>query len=220
MRVPVVELPAQRQPPGEHVVHVYDQDASLVEVVVAFLGPALSRGEAALVVATRLHREMLAVALVESGLPLPALRASRQYVELDAEDTLAQLCGAGRLDGASFGRVIGGLLRSVLAEHGRVHVYGEMVARLWGRGDTATALSLEHHWNDLATVLPFRLCCAYPSRTVDVVGTSEDYAQMLAAHSSSSTDERRAISTWHAGPRPPGGPRAGRSRSGPASGRR
>ena len=149
------------EPGFEHLVHLYETDASLARCVLEFLSPGLA-DQAALVVATPEHRTLFANALEESGVDVEALRAEGRYVERDAEQLLATFLRDGVIDPLSFRLSVGESVRALAATHGRVHVYGEMVACLWGRGDSAAAVVLEHAWNDLAGVADFRLCCAYP----------------------------------------------------------
>jgi hypothetical protein len=184
--MPVLELPAQRRPRHDHVVHVYRSEAALVGCVHAFLAPGLDGREAALVVATPERRAMLADSFAQGGADVGLLRADGRYVDLDAEDTLDSFSVDGRIDPGLFARTIGGRLRAMLAGHGRVRVFGEMVARLWERGQAAEALELEHLWNGLALQLPFRLCCAYPEAVVSSIGTVGQLEEMLRAHTASS----------------------------------
>lgn len=179
-----VRLPAQRRPRPDHLVHVHADDGSLVDVVAQYLTPVLLAGDAAVVVATPVHRAQFAAAVTAAGVDLACCRRRGQYVELDAEAALASFSPTGTIDPAQFALRIGGRIAEVAALFPRVHVYGEMVARLWGRGDAAAALDLEHLWNDLATRQSFRLLCAYPARTVHSIGSIGQLGEMLRAHTS------------------------------------
>jgi hypothetical protein len=161
---------------------VYKAKAELVAYVMDFVLPALRNDEAGLVVATPVHRALFAEAVDAAGFDVPELRRTGQYVELDAEDTLGAFFIAGRIHPSAFRLVIGDRIRTLTYQFGRVNIYGEMVARLWGRGDTASALQLEHLWNDLMRTHPFRLCCAYAERTIDAAGTPADLEEMHRTH--------------------------------------
>lgn len=180
--MPDLEVPAQRRPRPDHLVHIYESDADLAGRVTGFLAPALREGDAAVVVATMDHRELICDSLADAGIDLTLLRGTGRWTPLDAEETLASFCVRGRPDPAAFARVVGGLLEAAVARHGRVHVYGEMVALLWGRGAVVDALTLEDLWNRLASVQPFRLLCAYPTPAVASVGSTEQFQQMIDAH--------------------------------------
>lgn len=154
--------PDDIEPPFEHLVHLYETEATLAHCVVAFLAPGLA-DEASFVVATPEHRRLFAQALEACGVDVDALRLEGRYVEQDAETLLATFLRDGAVDPLAFRLSVGEPVRALAAAHGRVHVYGEMVACLWGRGDSHSAVVLERAWNDLACVADFRLCCAYPA---------------------------------------------------------
>lgn len=170
-RVPSFELDDVRSPyalhvdpgPREHVVLLYESERALSRRVVDFLTPGLLLDEGLLVVATPVHRRLLRSALTAAGADLTALRRDGTYVELDAEETLAGFLVDGRVSAMGFNSAVGHRIRTMSAQHGRVHIYGEMVACLWGRGGAAEAVELEHLWNELARHHDFRLCCAYPT---------------------------------------------------------
>ena len=167
--------------PHEHVVLLYESEQALARSVVAFLTPALLLDEALLVVATPPHRALFAAALTGVGADLPALRAAGRYVELDAEATLEAFLADGKVSRLGFSTTVGRRVRQLATDHGGVHIYGEMVACLWGRGDAAAAVVLEDLWNDLAEHEDFRLCCAYRSDLL--VGEDLHVGDMLETHS-------------------------------------
>ena len=168
-------------PTLEHVVHIYDTDEALARCVTAFVAPGLA-DEAALVVATPEHRALFRRSLERSGADVAALEQAGRYVALDAETTLGQFFSGGHIDPAGFDAAVARPLQALADAHGRVSVYGEMVAGLWGRGDASTALALEGLWNGLAGQVDFRLCCAYP---VSAIGAAPiaDVDSMFGTHS-------------------------------------
>jgi hypothetical protein len=165
----------------EHLVLLYQSEEVLARSVVTFLAPALIRDEPMLVVATGRHRRLFADALETAGADLPGLRKSGLFAELDAEDTLAAFLHDGLVSREGFDTSVGQWVRALSAAHGRVHIYGEMVSCLWGRGDAPAAVELERLWNDLARHQDFRLCCAYPANQLASDEPAVD--DMLAAHS-------------------------------------
>ena len=165
----------------EHVVHLYAEDATLVRCVTAFLAPALLGEEAAVVVATPEHRGIFADALAAAGIDVDALVRAGRLVCRDAEQTLATFFADGAVDPAGFDREVGAVVQRLAARHGYVHVYGEMVACLWGRGDSASAVVLEQAWNRLGRAADFRLCCAYPLSTIGA-GSDADVERMFDTH--------------------------------------
>ncbi len=173
--------PLLSEPAFEHLVHLYETEATLARCVLAFLAPGLPE-QAALVVATPEHRSLFAGALAQCGVDVEELRREGRYVERDAEQLLATFLREGQVDPPAFRRSVGEPVRALAAAHGRVHVYGEMVACLWGRGDSRAAVVLEEAWNELAGLADFRLCCAYPVSAV-TTGRREDVDAVLACHS-------------------------------------
>ena len=174
-------VPALDEPAFEHLVHLYENDASLARFVLAFLAPAL-REQAVLVVARPDHRVLLAQALEGALVDVDAMRAQGRYVERDAEQLLGTFLRDGVVDPQAFRLSVGEAVRGLAAAHGRVHVYGEMVACLWGRGDGAAAVALERAWNDLAGVADLRLCCAYPVEAM-TTGVPAHVDAVLGCHS-------------------------------------
>jgi hypothetical protein len=169
------------EPGFEHLVHLYETEATLARCVLTFLTPGLA-DEAALVVATPEHRALFAQALEDSGVDVDALRREGRYVERDAEQLLGSFLRDGTVDPLAFRLSVGEPVRALAAAHGRVHVYGEMVACLWGRGDSSAALVLERAWNDLAGMAEFRLCCAYPVAAM-TTGDPSHVDAVLGCHS-------------------------------------
>jgi hypothetical protein len=167
--------------PLEHVVHIYDTDEALARCVTAFITPGLTH-EAALVVATPEHRALFRRSLERRGADVAELEQAGRYVALDAETTLSRFFSGGQVDPDGFDAAVARPLRALADAHGRVSVYGEMVACLWGRGDAASALELEELWNGLAGQVEFRLCCAYPVSAIGAAPVA-DVDSMFGTHS-------------------------------------
>jgi len=67
-----VPIPLSR---STHVVQFYEQDHALVEELGRLIGTSLLNGDAAMVLATRPHRDALAQELVARGLNISAVSA-------------------------------------------------------------------------------------------------------------------------------------------------
>jgi hypothetical protein len=150
--------------PGAHAVQFYSSDGHLLDLLTRFVGTALIGGDAALVIATRAHRDGLTKRLRGRGFDVSVPRDEGRYLALDAAATLAKFTREGRLDRQLFRQLIGdAVARFAAAASGRrIAAFGEMVALLWAAGRHESAIQLEQFWNELAREHAFSLCCAYP----------------------------------------------------------
>ncbi len=150
--------------PG-HSVQFYADDSFLLEGLGQFVGATLVAGDAAVVMATRAHREGLAERLRERGLDLRLAAKQGRYLSLDAAETLSKFMMNGWPDAARFSRVIGNVITQLAAavpgKHLGVAAFGEMVALLWAEGKPDAAIRLEQLWNELGRTHSFHLHCAY-----------------------------------------------------------
>jgi hypothetical protein len=148
-----------------HAVQFYETDAYLIEALSAYVGRGLASGEAAVVVATPVHRAGLEARLAAEGIDLARAREHGTYVPLDAAELLSRFMVDGALSEPRFFEIVGGVIRRARGENGgsrRVRVFGEMVALLWADGRPDDAIELERLWNELARTLAFALVCGYP----------------------------------------------------------
>lgn len=159
---------------SDHLVQFYEADAFLLDAVGRFIGPALSSGDAAIVIATAAHRAALEERLQADGIDTAAARACGQYLTLDAAETLSRCLVDGAPDPARFTEVVGGMVARAAAGGRHVCIFGEMVALLAVEGNGA-ALRMEELWNDLQKTHSFALLCAYP---MDRLG-GEAFAEMV-----------------------------------------
>jgi len=91
-----------------HVVQFYSEDKSLIETLGRFIGSALEAGDAAIVVATKTHRDGLAQQLESRGLNVASAIEEGRYVPLDAAETMAAIMVDGWPDESRFANHIGG----------------------------------------------------------------------------------------------------------------
>jgi signal transduction histidine kinase len=149
-----------------HVVQFYSDDSFLIESLSQFVGAALVAGDAAIVIATRKHRDSLAHRLSDRALNLDKAACEGRYIALDATEALSRFMRDGQPDPSVFAATIGAEISRAAtgaAHHNaRVVAFGEMVALLWAEGRAEAAIKLEQLWNDLARQHSFSLRCAYP----------------------------------------------------------
>jgi PAS domain S-box-containing protein len=148
--------------PTAHLVQFYETDSALMATLGDFVAQGLAAGDVCIVVATPTHRNALDRHLQDQGIDLNAASMQNRYLSLDAQATLSQFMIDGVPDPVLFTNAMRGVLSQVATSHFPVRIFGEMVAILWAQGNHAAATQLEDLWNELHTVAPFTLLCAYP----------------------------------------------------------
>ena len=181
---------------GDHVVYFYHESDSLLEALANFLGGALAADNAAIVIATKLHREGIQRRLIARGLDV--LKASKEgrYVELDASELLSKIIVEGMPDSGRFEAIVGEAIveakACARASDPEIAAFGEMVSLLWSEGNTEAAIRLEQLWNELAKKHSFSLRCAYPVANFDGELNSQPLMRVCAEHSAVVLDENDA----------------------------
>jgi len=148
--------------PSEHLVQIYDDSTAFLDSLEGFVAGGLRANDGVLVIAVPAHRFALNERLAAAGFDLDEARANDQYIDLDADETLAQFMHNGWPDDQVFARMVAGLLNRAGKDGRRVRAFGEMVAILWDKGHTAATVRLEHLWHRLCQKDGFSLFCAYP----------------------------------------------------------
>jgi PAS domain S-box-containing protein len=178
---------------GDHVAYFYQESDSLLEVLSTFIGGALGAGNAALVIATKMHREGLRNRLTARGLDIPKATNEGRYVELDAAELLSKIMVDGMVDCGRFEAIVGGAIARSKAcakvARPEIAAFGEMVSLLWTEGKVEAAIRLEQLWNELAKNLSFSLRCAYPVTHFSGENNSQPLMRVCAEHSAIVLDE-------------------------------
>jgi PAS domain S-box-containing protein len=176
-----------------HVVQFYREDHSLVATLAQYLGTALSKGDAAIVIATQPHNDALVTELKSKGHDLHALIEQGRYLPFEASDVLSRFMRDGVPDAAQFSTFMGALIAqaksAVKHEPPCVAIFGEMVAILWAQGNHEGAIKLEGLWNDLAKSHSFTLRCGYPMTGFSDRTHAEPFLRICAHHSAVVPDE-------------------------------
>ena len=164
--------------PRAHVVQLYEREEALLDLLEDFVAGGVSVGDAVVLIATGEHLAAIGERLAAHGLDAGALRASRQYLPLDAEEVMARFMVSGWPDEGLFVEAVTGIFDRV---RGRpVRAFGEMVALLWARGESGATVRLEHLWNAFSEKEAFSLFCAYPR---DAFCEDAALASICGAHS-------------------------------------
>jgi DNA-binding NarL/FixJ family response regulator len=149
-----------------HEVLFYSDDVVLLENIAHFIGAALKFGNAAIVLATKPHREMLLEELKAQGVDAGVLIQEGAYVSLEVADALSTFMVDDRPDPdrfiESFKKLIESTSKAAKANHPRVAIFVEGAALLWAEGKKEAAIQLEHLGDDLARTRKVDILCAYP----------------------------------------------------------
>ena len=168
-----------------HDVGFYSDDAGLLDRLTGFIGPALSVGNAAIVIATESHRDSLLLRLQTTGLDIGAAIEEGRYIALDAADALAKFMVNGLPDRILFLMLLGNLVAEATevarGEEARVAIFGECVELLCAQGNLEAAIQVEKLGNQLAKEHDLDILCGYNLRTVH--SSSHISEQICAEHS-------------------------------------
>jgi len=171
--------------PRDHLVQLYDNEASLTTRISHYLREGLERQEAVIAIASTPHREAIRTDLREHEVDVDQAVDQGRLILLDAEETLAQFMVEGRPDADRFEAKVGSLLDNTAAKDGSrsLRAYGEMVDLLWKDGNRSAAIHLEHLWHRLLRRRSLPLLCAYRIDILDPSFHEECFQSVLAIHS-------------------------------------
>ena len=183
---------ARRQP--EHVMTLFDSEASRATAVAAFIAESYQRREPVAVLATGRHWEAIVAAAGAHAAELSRGLADGASHFCDAEMALHDISRGGYPDRALFDRFLAGLLARVPA--GRVNVYGELVDVLASRGEFSAAIELEHFWNAGLEVQQIHLMCGYDATHFASYGAASRLRDLCACHSATRVSADDALGRW------------------------
>jgi MEDS: MEthanogen/methylotroph, DcmR Sensory domain len=160
--------------PCEHVVQIYENDESFLNLLTGFIVGGVNEGECAVVIATAAHLTALDERLAALGYSVSSLISKTQYIPLDAEETLSRFMVNDWPDENLFYNVITEVIVKAKGNSRKVRAFGEMVAILWAKGQVGATVRLEHLWNRFCENEAFCLFCAYPES-----GFTQDAAESV-----------------------------------------
>jgi CheY-like chemotaxis protein len=181
------DTPAAEKAPHNHEVLFYSDDTVLLATVTRFLAAALRAGNAAIVLATKSHRDSFLQRLKTDGVDTDGALQQGTYISLDATDTLSAIMVNGLPDPVRFFGGIGGFIeaaaRAAKSEEPRVVMFGEAVALLQAEGNADAAIRFEQLGNDLAKTHKVDILCAYSLRSFHVKENAHVFESICAEHS-------------------------------------
>jgi hypothetical protein len=158
--------PGEEQAPHRHEVLFYSDDTVLLDRLSRFAAAALDAGNAAIVLATKAHRNSLLQRLKAGRVDINGALRQGTYISLDAADTLARIMVNDMPDSVLFFKGIGGFIETAIkatkSEQPQVVVFGEAVALLLAEGKADAAIRFEQLGNELAKKHEVDILCAYP----------------------------------------------------------
>jgi DNA-binding NarL/FixJ family response regulator len=170
-----------------HEVGFYWDDRSLLDGFTHFVGAALKNGNAAILIATQVHREKLLGRLQAYGLDVSVAIEQGRYIALDNAETVSTFMVNDLPDPAQFSKVTRDLIvrtaKSVRGEHARIAACGECAPLLWERGNAEGAVRLERLWDELARSYGVQVFCGYPQSSFQFRTGSHTFERICAEHS-------------------------------------
>ena len=161
---PFADTSAEKAP-HSHEVLFYSDDTILLVSVTRFIAAALRAGNAAIVLATKSHRDSLLQRLKAEGVDTDGALQQGSYISLDATDVLSAIMVNGLPDPVRFLERIGGFIEAAASaaksEEPRVVMFGEAVNLLQAEGKADAAVRFEQLGNDLPKTHKVDILCAY-----------------------------------------------------------
>jgi hypothetical protein len=173
--------------PHHHEVQFYSDDVVLLDRAAPFVAAALKSGDAAVIIATKPHRDSLVQRLKSEGFDVDAAIKAGMYVAVDAAAALAQIMVHDMPKSARLFKLMGGLIEEAMKAgnkaHPRVAVFGEGVSLLWEEGKADAAFRVEQLWNKLSVTYEVDTLCAYRMSSTHGEENDHDFKSICAEHS-------------------------------------
>jgi DNA-binding NarL/FixJ family response regulator len=179
-------LPQNARITRRHEAGLYSDDRFALDDLTQFIGAALKAGNAAIVVATKLHRDSLLPRLQAYGLDIGTAIEQGRYIALDAADTLSTFMLNGMPDLVRFLKLFDDLVvtasKAAKADQARVVIFGEMCDLLWAQGNVEAAIQVEKLGNQLVQIYDLDILCGYSLGSVQGMD-SHALQRICAEHS-------------------------------------
>jgi hypothetical protein len=176
--------------PNDHLVQIYDDENAFLNSLEGFVGSGFLSGEGVIVIATQEHLKFLNQRLISQGFNISKLISEDKFVPLDAEELLEAFMVNNQPDEKRFMKLVQGVVKRARKNDRKVRAFGEMVAVLSKKGQTATALELEQLWNKYCEKETLCLFCAYPRTSLTATGMQHvccEHSKIISGSSGPST---------------------------------
>lgn len=164
-----------------HLLQFYENDKVFLDTLEGFTVSAILAGNSLIIIATDNHLLLLNSRLVEQGFDLELLKASHQYIALEAKEQFSKFMVNNWPDEKMFYDFVHNLIDTVSKTGHKVLVFGELVAMLWEEGHCGATVQLEHLWHKLVHENAFTLYSAYPKSGL-TQNINDSIAEICTAH--------------------------------------
>jgi DNA-binding NarL/FixJ family response regulator len=148
-----------------HEVGFYSDDQELLDAATKFIADALKMGNAAIVLATEPHQNILLQTLRACGLDVGTAIEQGRYIQLDVAHAISTFIVDGMPDAVRFIETFSNLIQAASQatkqEHPRVAFFGESVHVLWEQGNPNAAVQIEKLCNVLGEKYDLDILCGY-----------------------------------------------------------
>lgn len=170
-----------------HEVVFYSDATVLLDSFTRPIAAALKAGNAAIVIATKAHRDSLLRRLKAQGVDTDGALQRGTYISLDAAGALCSIIVDGLPDPVRFFGGLGGAIeaasKAVKSEKPQVVVCGEAVALLQAEGNSEAAIRFEQLGNELGKTHEVDILCAYPFSNFQREEDKDAFHRICAEHS-------------------------------------
>jgi hypothetical protein len=139
-----------------------EDDNAFLDLLEGYITGGFKAGDCVVVLVTELHRAKLYERLNHHRVRLNEMLVNRQFIAVDAEDTLDKFMVNGHPDEKLFMDAINKLIVKAHQSGRPVRAFGEMVAHLWAQGCTDATMELEGLWSKFCEKESLTLLRAYP----------------------------------------------------------
>ena len=148
--------------PNQHSVQIYETDKYFFDTLEGFVGCGFLSGDSVVIIATSSHIALLNERLRKQGFDLEAMKATDQYITIDANEVLSKFLVNDWPDEKLFNELVTQIISRAKKNDRKVRAFGEMVALLWEQGLNGATVHLENLWHELHRKESFTIYCAYP----------------------------------------------------------
>jgi hypothetical protein len=167
----------------DHFVQFYHHERTLIQCAARYFAVGFARGNVALAIMRKHHRDAIEAELHTLGHDAETLRESGMYLPLDAKETLDEISVGDNLDPRRFRALLGSWVDAGISNGSGVRAFGQMSMILCEQGNDVGAAEMEGMWNDLGKTHEFAMFCAYPSAHFAQTGKARCLSRMCEAHS-------------------------------------